>query len=126
MVYITQFFILIADSAANECVGRGAKQKVLRGIFQPNIPLRLNYIKKYVIIIIYKRRIIMIIKKCDRCKQEKREENIETCLLPDFDKNNGIIGSWTIYGRPFKYIDLCYSCKKRLEHLLDDFLEGEL
>lgn len=58
MVYITQFFILIADSAASECVGRGAKQKVLRGIFQPNIPFRLNYIKKYVIIIIYKRRII--------------------------------------------------------------------
>ena len=58
MVYITQFFILIADSAASGHIGRGAKQKVLREIFQPNIPLRLNYIKKYVIIIIYKRRTI--------------------------------------------------------------------
>ena len=58
MVYITQFFILIADSAASERIDRGAKQKELRGIFQPNIPFRLNYIKKYVIIIIYKRRII--------------------------------------------------------------------
>lgn len=55
MVYITQFFILIADSAASGRIDRGAKQKVLRGIFQPNIPFKLNYIKKYVIIIIYKR-----------------------------------------------------------------------
>ena len=58
MVYITQFFILIADSAVSGRIGRGAKQKVLRGILQPNIPFRLNYIKKYVIILIYKRRII--------------------------------------------------------------------
>lgn len=63
MVYITQFFILIADSAASERIDRGAKQKELRGIFQPNILFRLNYIKKYVIIIIYKRRIINDSKK---------------------------------------------------------------
>ena len=45
----------------------------------------------------------MTIKKCDRCKQEAK--NIETCMLPDFSKNGGIIGSY-IYGRPFKYVDL--------------------
>lgn len=64
----------------------------------------------------------MTIKKCDRCKQE--EKDIETCLFPDFNKNSGVIGSWTIYGRPFKYIDLCYNCKIELKQLLDDFLEG--
>ena len=35
-------------------------------------------------------------------------QNIETCILPDFDKNNSISGSWKIYGRPFKYIDTWY------------------
>ena len=49
---------------------------------------------------------------------------METCLLPDFNKNSGVIGNWAIYGRPFKYIDLCYNCKIELKQLLDDFLEG--
>jgi hypothetical protein len=66
----------------------------------------------------------MTIRKCDRCKQE--DKKMETCLLPDFNKNNGVIGSYTIYGRPFKYVDLCDNCKNKLEQLLNDFLEGEI
>lgn len=66
----------------------------------------------------------MTIKKCDRCKQEAK--NIETCMLPDFSKNGGIIGSYTIYGRPFKYVDLCSKCKGKFEKLLNNFLEDEI
>lgn len=48
----------MANSVADERIIRGADVKMLRGIFQPIIPFRLSYIKKYDIIIIYKRRII--------------------------------------------------------------------
>lgn len=47
-------------------------------------------------------------------------------MLPDFSKNNGIIGGYAIYGRPFKYIDLCPKCKRKLEKLLNNFLEDEI
>lgn len=69
----------------------------------------------------------MIIHKCDRCKKEA--EKIENCLIPDFNNNYGGIMSnsyYIIYGRPVRQIELCPQCKKRLEFLLNNFLEDEI
>ena len=62
----------------------------------------------------------MIIHICDRCKKEA--EKIEKYMIPDF---NGIMSdSYYLYGHPVRLIELCPQCKKQLEFLLDDFLEG--
>lgn len=57
-LYNPVFFIYTANCAGYERQYRGAATKVLRGILRPNVLFRLNYIKKYDIILIYKRRII--------------------------------------------------------------------
>ena len=66
----------------------------------------------------------MIVHKCDRCKEEAKK--IETYMIPDFDNHSGIISNssyYMIYGQPVQPIELCPQCKKRLEFLLNDFLE---
>ena len=65
----------------------------------------------------------MIIHICDRCKKEA--EKIEKYIIPDFNNRNVIMSNnYYIYGRPIRLIELCPQCKKQLEYLLDDFLEG--
>ena len=65
----------------------------------------------------------MIIHICDRCKKEA--EKIEKYMIPDFNNCNGIMSdNYYIYGRPVRLIESCPQCKKQLEFLLNDFLEG--
>ena len=65
----------------------------------------------------------MVIHICDRCKKEA--EKIEKYIIPDFNNRNVIMSNnYYIYGRPIRLIELCPQCKKRLEFLLNDFLEG--
>lgn len=66
----------------------------------------------------------MVIHICDRCKKEA--EKIENCLIPDLNNYGGIVSDsyYMVYGRPVRQIELCPQCKKQLEFLLNDFLEG--
>ena len=65
----------------------------------------------------------MVIHICDRCKKEA--EKIEKYMIPELNNCNGIMSnSYYIYGSPVRLIELCPQCKKRLEFLLNDFLEG--
>ena len=57
---------------------------------------------------------------------EEEAKKIETYMIPDFDNHSGIISNssyYMIYGQPVQPIELCPQCKKRLEFLLNDFLE---
>ena len=65
----------------------------------------------------------MVIHICDRCKKEA--EKIEKYMIPELNNCNGIISnSYYMYGSPVRLIELCPQCKKQLEFLLNDFLEG--
>ena len=65
----------------------------------------------------------MVIHICDTCKKEA--EKIEQYMIPELNNCNGIMSnSYYMYGSPVRLIELCPQCKKQLEFLLNDFLEG--
>lgn len=56
---------------------------------------------------------------------KKKQKKIEKYIIPDFNNYSGIMSdNYHIYGRPVRLIELCPQCKKQLEFLLNDFLEG--
>lgn len=56
---------------------------------------------------------------------KKKQKKIEKYIIPDFNNRSGIMSdNYYIYGSPVRLIELCPQCKKQLEFLLNDFLEG--
>ena len=65
----------------------------------------------------------MVIHICDRCKKEA--DKIEKYMIAELNNCDGIMSdSYYLYGHPVRLIELCPQCKKQLEFLLNDFLEG--